>query len=114
MVLPFTTASQVKARYPGQWTITNAPWGCFTSKVYGPYICMALSLKGQQTRWRMKELKVSMDDGDLIKNYRTVSAGRALNIMEAIKHMEENRLPSLLSAYQYRMQLREQVVENVG
>lgn len=115
--LPFTTAKDVKARYPGQWRITNAGWGYFTAKVFGPYICMALSLAGQQTRWRMKELQVTMNDGELEKHYRTVSAGRALNLVEAVKHMEENRLPPLLSAYQYRMErqrVREEVIGNVG
>lgn len=116
--IPFISAKDVKARYPGQWRVTNGDWGYFATKVFGPYICQALSLRGQQTRWRMKEVSVKIDkDDEFVKVYKTVSAGRALNNMEAIRHMEENRLPALLSAYQYRIdrqKVREQVIENVG
>lgn len=109
-VIPFNSAEDVRKKYPGAWNCTTGKWGQVIKKTYGPYIATVLFLYGQQVRWRVKELKVSMStDQEFVKSYRVVGAGRGATIQAVRNHIESVVLPRLLFFFE-----RTKGEQNVG
>lgn len=107
-VIPFKSAAEVRAKYPGSWNITVGKWGQVSKKSFGPFIATIFHMYGQQIRWRVKELKVTLDNNDEFnKEFTTRGAGRCASLLAARTHIEEGVLPRLLSFYERRNQPKE-------